>query len=82
MKTIEAYQTYDGKFFTSEKSAKDHEDDLLGQELDDFFKLTGMHSNCGHQAIFSACLKTIADKKRLRDICANIVALIDFENDE
>jgi hypothetical protein len=80
MKTVEAYQTSDGRFFASEKSAKAHEDDLIGQELDDFFKLTGMHSDCGHHAIFKACIKAIADKKQLRDICANIVAIIDFES--
>lgn len=39
MKTIEAYQASDGTLFNCEDKAKQYEDDLLGQELDQLLKL-------------------------------------------
>jgi hypothetical protein len=35
MKTIEAYQTSDGLLFYNDKKAKEHEENLIGELLDD-----------------------------------------------
>lgn len=36
MRTIEAYQTSDGQIFTDDRKAKAHQEDIIGQLLDDF----------------------------------------------
>jgi hypothetical protein len=35
MKTIEAYQTSDGQIFSDDRKAKSHQDDIIGEMLDD-----------------------------------------------
>lgn len=35
-KIIEAYQTSDGTIFDTERKAKEHQQDIIGQLLDDF----------------------------------------------
>lgn len=35
-KSIEAYQTSDGQLFTDDRKAKAHQEDIIGQLLDDF----------------------------------------------
>lgn len=39
MQEITAYRCSDGSIHSDETKAKDHEDDLLGQELDGFLRL-------------------------------------------
>lgn len=36
MITLAAYQTSDGKLFTDESKAKEHQENLIGEALDDF----------------------------------------------
>ncbi|MFO0358927.1 MAG: hypothetical protein ACK50N_00370 [Flavobacteriales bacterium] len=38
MKSIEAYQTSDGKIFTEEKAAIEHQADVIGEALDDLIQ--------------------------------------------
>jgi len=79
MQRIEAYQTCDGKLFSKESDAIAHEDDLIGQELDDMFKLFKLHGDIDHQSIFNACVNALKDKQRLKSICIAISNIIDAE---
>lgn len=81
MKTIEAYQTSDGKLFGSKGAAIDHENDLIGCELDalfDLFKMKSGNMAVGHQSIYQACVAAIKDKQKLAEICQTVVNIIDF----
>lgn len=72
MKSIEAYQTADGRLFESEKAAVDHENNLIGCELESLFDLFNRNMAVGHQSI-------IKNKAELSKICYNIVNIIDRE---
>ena len=50
MKAIEAYQTSDGQIFNDERKAASHQEDILGEMLDDFLPDTdhGMTRVCRH----------------------------------
>lgn len=79
-KEITAYQTNDGKTFSSEQSAIEHEDDLIGCELDSLFDLFGLKSgnhSIGHCAFYHAYLNAIKSKDDLRNICNKIVQIVD-----
>lgn len=82
MLTVTAYSTADGQLFSSEKQATEHENDLIGQELDllfDVFKLKSGNQAIGHQSIYHACLHAIRNKQQLMTVCAEIVRIIGHE---
>lgn len=81
-KEITAYQTNDGKTFSSEQSAIEHEDELIGCEIDSLFELFGLKSgnySIGHGSLYHVCFNAIKHKHNLRNICNNIVQIIDNE---
>lgn len=75
MQLVECYRTNDGRLWLDEKQAKEHEDDLIGQELGELFKLFQLVSGnqaIGHSAIFFACRNALADRAKLKSICEAI----------
>lgn len=83
MKQIEAFKTVDGLIFESEKSALDHEDDLLGEELTKLFRLMQLTDGpraIEHSGVFRACMEAIKNKNQLVTICAQIVRIVEDES--
>lgn len=79
---VSSYKTADGELFINEKQAEEHENDLIGQELDvlfDLFKFKSGNNAIGHQAIYQACVAAIKNKQQLMTICAEIVRIIGCE---
>jgi hypothetical protein len=63
-KIVECFQTYDGKLFTNEKEAKQHSDDILGEELDGLLKLAKLDITRNQE--YKALLAWMEDKDKLR----------------
>jgi hypothetical protein len=57
MKTIEAYQTSDGQVFTDDRKAKAHQDDLIGQEIDELVRVLGL--DVGFSQLHKAALNVV-----------------------
>lgn len=79
MKVVEAYLTADGGVFADCKKALEHEDDLIGAELNEIFKLCQLVDNIEHQAIYNAVIFSLRDKAALLSICKNIVKVLEFK---
>lgn len=79
MKEISAYKTADGLLFDSEKQAQQHEDDLLGEELDGLMKLFPMDIYRG--TLQKAIIHAMNNKKELKCCLENILQLLDFNED-
>lgn len=77
-----AYVSVDGRLFMDEKTCSEHEDDLIGQELDLFFKITKMRESCGHSAIYTACLNALKSKEQLKQLCKTIVTILEHSENE
>lgn len=77
MREITAYQCSDGKIELNEKAAIDHENDLLGQEIDDFTKLLESQTLTRHD-VYRATTRLIGkDRDKLYNVCKNIVKIIE-----
>ena len=79
LEIVECYRTVDGQLFESKNKAIEHEDDLIGQELNELFKLFGALSGnnaVGHAAIYSFCINALKDKEKLASICKTIAETI------
>jgi hypothetical protein len=80
-KTVVCYQTYDGKLFTDDRKAKEHSDDLLGEELDGLFKLANMDIERSRQ--MKALLTLMKDRKALKQSIDKLHGILNFQfNDE
>lgn len=77
MKTIEAYQTSDGQLFTSESKAKEHQDDLLGQELDGLLKLFNLDITRTQE--YKSLFQLMKRRKELHQQIKLISQILDFE---
>lgn len=61
---LECYKTFDGQLFEDEDKAKEHDNDLLGQELDGLLKLAEIEIT-RHQE-YKALLKWMSNRKELK----------------
>lgn len=80
MRSIECYKTSDGKVFEDEDKARAHEDDLIGEELDEFFRLH-FDLDTYRSDVFKGLLKAIKDRKALANTCRKILAVIDYNGE-
>ena len=81
MKTIEAYQSADGLIYTDEDKARAHEDDLIGQELDELLHRI-MCIDPGHRAMYNGLLSALKKKKELLTCLRRIVAVLEHGEEE
>ena len=70
MKEITAYQTADGTLYLSEDKAKEHDDDLLGQELEGLLHLFDLDitRNQEYKGLLSAMKKRAELLKSIKAI--------------
>ena len=61
MRSIYAYETYDGKIFTNEREAKEHQGNIIGQMLDDLLP-NDDRGNVTRADRFNLLTKQLADK--------------------
>jgi hypothetical protein len=78
MKTIEAYQSADGLIHTDEDKARAHDDDLIGQELDELLHRI-MCIDPGHRAMCNGVLSALKKKKELLTCLRRMVAVIEYD---
>lgn len=65
MKAIDAYMTVDGKVFLNEKEAITHEDDLLGETIDELF-LHVFKLDINRYSQHGAILKAMKERETLK----------------
>lgn len=63
--------------FEDEDKAQAHEDDLIGEELDEFFRLY-FELDTRRSDIYKGLIKVLKNKKALADTCRKILAIIDY----
>lgn len=80
MKTIEAYQSADGRIFTDERQALAADDDVIGQELDELIHRI-MCMDPGYNAIFKGVTSALKKKKELLVCLRRIVSVLDHGSD-
>lgn len=76
MKTIEAYQSADGRIFTDERQALAADDDVIGQELDELIHRI-MCMDPGHSAIFKGVMSALKRKNELLVCLRRIVSVLE-----
>lgn len=74
MKEINAYQCSDGTIFIDDRSAKAHEEDLLGQEIDGLLKLYGLDITRNQE--YKGCLSVMSKRQELKETAAAILAIL------
>jgi hypothetical protein len=79
MKEINAYQCVDGSIFTSEKQAKAHDDDLLGQEIDGLLRLYALDITRNQE--FKGCLSVMGKRDELKTAALAILAVLNYGED-
>lgn len=79
MKETNAYQTSDGRLFINEGTAKAHEDDLLGQEIDGLLRLYGLDITRNQE--YKGCLSVMDKRKELKEAATKLLAILNHEED-
>ena len=64
MREITAYQCSDGSLHTDEEKARAHEDDLLGQELDELLRLFALDITRVQE--YRGLMRVMQNRKELR----------------
>jgi len=79
MKIVERYQTSDGKLFEGEKAAKDHQEDIIGELLDDLLENDdrGNLTRSDRFNILSKMLKNPSLKKKINTLAYHL----NFDNE-
>ena len=80
MKALNCYQTSDGLLFEDEDKALSHEDDLIGEELDEFFRLH-FELDTRRSDIYKGLLKVLKNKKALAATCRKILTIVDYSGE-
>lgn len=80
MKNINAYLCSDGLVYTNEKKAIDHEDDLLGQEIDGLLKLYGLDITRNQE--YKGCLFVMKKREQLKIAVISILKILNHEDNE
>lgn len=78
-KIIECFQTYDGKLFTNQDAAKQHADDILGEELDGLLKLAKLDITRNQE--YKALLAWMKDKDVLRVTIDKLQRILNYGDD-
>lgn len=77
MKTIEAFECSDGSIFNCEDKAKQHEDDLLGQELDSLLKLFKFGGQLTRNDEYKGLMILMNNRKELKQSIRAILDILD-----
>lgn len=80
MKTIEAYQSADGRIFTDERQAIAADDDVIGQEFDELIHRI-MCMDPGHSATFKGVMSALKKKNELLVCLRRIVSVLEHRDD-
>lgn len=73
---VECFKTCDGKLFESERQAKDHADDLLGQELDGLLKLAKIDITRTQE--YKALMAWMDDRENLKRTIDKLHSILNF----
>lgn len=80
MDHIHAFKTFDGKLFTSEKEAASYEDDKLGENIDELFRIFTSSDLKGYitmSDIHKAVLHVHTEKRaELKTACQSILQVL------
>lgn len=79
MKNIEAFQYPDGKIFINKKDAKNHENDLLGQELDGLLQL--FNTDLGQTSKYKSIIQLMNRRSELLISIKSIVHILEHYDD-
>ena len=79
MVEISAYKCYDGMIFEDEKKAKEHEDDLLGQELDGLLRLFDLDISRNQE--YLALLSVMKKREELLKSVTVITNILNHQRD-
>ena len=79
IRSIVCYKTSDGQVFESEAKAKEHAENLLGEELDGLFQLAKLDITRHQQ--FKALLELLYHKKELAASIDSIYKLLHFTDE-
>mgnify|MGYP000954804026 CR=1 FL=1 len=71
---ISAFQCSDGTIFECENKAKEHEDNLLGQELDGLLRLFEL--NIGRHEEYKALIRVMNKRKELKEAATLILKIL------
>jgi hypothetical protein len=77
MITIEAFQVSDGRIFADEDTAKQAQDDIIGEELDGLLKMFDLDITRPQQ--HRALLLVMKNRKELLNTLRTLVAHLDHE---
>lgn len=80
MRQMECYKTSDGLLFEDEDKAQAHEDDLIGEELDEFFRLH-FEFDTRRSDIYRGILKVLKNKDALAASCRKILTIIEYSGE-
>lgn len=75
MQEITAYRCADGSIYADEDKAKAHEDDLLGQELDELLRLCEL--DITRNQSFKGILCAMKKRKELHQIAQTIINILE-----
>lgn len=81
MRQVEVFKTVDGKLFEDEELAVNHENDLIGQELDGLL-LHVLKLDIERSRQFKALLNAIENKTELRKVVDRLHFLLEDEDYE
>ena len=79
MVEISAYKCYDGMIFEDEKKAEEHEDDLLGQELDGLLRLFDLDISRNQE--YKALLSVMKKREELLKSVTVITNILNHQRD-
>ena len=76
---ISAYKCCDGMMFEDEKKAREHENDLLGQELDGLLRLFDLDISRNQE--YKALLSVMKKRKELSESISAILNILNHESE-
>ena len=72
MKTIEAYQSSDGKLFIDERECAKHQDDIIGADIDGLLMMFELDISRNQQ--FKAALCVMKKRDTLKTVLSQLLA--------
>lgn len=73
---VECFKTQDGRLFTDPRKAKEHADDLLGQELDGLLKLAQLDITRNME--YRALMAWMNNREELKAAVNTLHAILNF----
>lgn len=73
-KTVECYQTFDGKLFINEDKAADHADDILGEELTRLLRISDLDITRSQE--YKTLMSWMKEREKLKGIVDKLHAIL------